>query len=547
QLKSDNGIRAYRDPQGWPYLTLEARAAGDTGNRIPYQLSLVNAPGSTLRGYPELPSLLSGGQDGTAAKDIVYLSLGATTVRGDYPLDTTKLTDGYHRVRAVAYDGSAAQVQGTLEYPFMVSNIQNPPIAQLPEKVGPAAREVLVPVQVNDKVTRVDLYIDGRMMVSVKDAPFNITLPLAGIGRGEHDLWALVSDADGHQYTTAPTKLVVLVAPEINRITPERTTLTGGTTHRIFGTGFDNNTIVKIGGNPAKSVTVLSPGLLDFVVDSGNVGRGTVEVINPDGTADMIPEAFEFYQPQVKTMQISPTIEVIGMGKNASFNVRCVDQYDQAYKPVLKWTATGGDITADGLFTAPQAAGVVKLSAIEPNGKLSEATVTVGPASLADGVLRHWLILGSFPNTDNKALQAETIPDEKNMQPDHGTKVGELSWQSLYAANGIIDFSSIFTPNTNVVAYGNVYVKAEADTDAIAVFGSDDGIRVWLNGKLVDDEPVKRGLNVEGVKIPVKLVKGWNRLLVKVDQGMGGWAFAMKMTKPDGKPLTGLSYSLDKP
>ena len=204
-------------------------------------------------------------------------------------------------------------------------------------------------------------------------------------------------------------------------------------------------------------------------------------------------------------------------------------------------------MTADGLFTGPPTAGVVKVSATEPNGKVSEATVTVGPASLADGVMRHWLILGSFPNADNKALQAETIPGEKNIQPDHGTKVGELSWQSLYAANGIIDFVANLTPNTNVVAYAHVYLRAEADIDAIAVFGSDDGIRVWLNGKIIDDESVIRGLNVEGVKIPIKLVKGWNRLLVKVDQGMGGWAFAMKLTKPDGKPLTGLSYSLDKP
>ncbi len=549
KLQGYNGIRAYRDPKGWPYVTLECRSAGEVGNRIPYQLSVVNAPESTLRGYPELPWLLSGGIDGTVAKDIVYLSLGARSVKADYLLDSTKLSDGFHRIRVVAYDGSAAQVQRSIESPFLVSNVRYAPIVQLPKVVGPVAGEVIVPVTVNDNVVRVDLYVDGRMVVSAKGDFNTIKLPLAGLGRGTHDLWAMAADADGHLFNSARAKLVVLVPPEISRITPERTVLSGGTTHRIIGAGFAENCVVKIAGVPVKTMKFLSPGMLDVTCDTGKAGRVAVTVSNPDGTSCELPDAFEYYQPIAQTLQISPVVEVVGSGKMVPFTVKCLDQYDQPYQPEFTWEASKGRITANGVFFAPRTAGLIKVSVHEPGGKVSEATVTVGAATIVDGILRHWLIIGPFPDTDNNALEAETIPEEKNLQPEHNTRVGDFSWRSFYAgeAAGIIDFYAIMSSSINLVAYANVYLKVDADVDAVAVYGSDDGIRIWLNGEMIESIRVRRPLIVGENKHTIKLVKGWNRLLVKVDQGMGSWAFAMKLQTPDGKPLPGLSYALDKP
>jgi hypothetical protein len=68
--------------------------------------------------------------------------------------------------------------------------------------------------------------------------------------------------------------------------------------------------------------------------------------------------------------------------------------------------------------------------------------------------------------------------------------------------------------------------------------GSDDGLHVWLNGKQVHDHLVNRGLTVDEDKAAVEFKGGVNWLLVKVSQDAGGWAFCVRVTTPDGAPLT---------
>ena len=55
--------------------------------------------------------------------------------------------------------------------------------------------------------------------------------------------------------------------------------------------------------------------------------------------------------------------------------------------------------------------------------------------------------------------------------------------------------------------------------------GSNDGIRIWLNGKLILDHKVLRTAipNEEILSLPLK--KGDNRVLMKIDQVGGGWGF----------------------
>ena len=56
-------------------------------------------------------------------------------------------------------------------------------------------------------------------------------------------------------------------------------------------------------------------------------------------------------------------------------------------------------------------------------------------------------------------------------------------------------------------------------------FGSDDGLRVWLNGKLVHDNKITRGSAADQDKFEVELGEGENTLLVKISQSAGGAGF----------------------
>ena len=54
--------------------------------------------------------------------------------------------------------------------------------------------------------------------------------------------------------------------------------------------------------------------------------------------------------------------------------------------------------------------------------------------------------------------------------------------------------------------------------------GSDDAVKVWLNGKLVHDNPVDRGAKDYQDDFPVTLKKGKNTLLVAVYEAQYGWS-----------------------
>ena len=59
--------------------------------------------------------------------------------------------------------------------------------------------------------------------------------------------------------------------------------------------------------------------------------------------------------------------------------------------------------------------------------------------------------------------------------------------------------------------------------------GSDDGAAVWLNGKEVLRVEATRACMGVTDFAPVRLKKGRNRLLVKVENALGGWAFVAEL------------------
>jgi hypothetical protein len=61
--------------------------------------------------------------------------------------------------------------------------------------------------------------------------------------------------------------------------------------------------------------------------------------------------------------------------------------------------------------------------------------------------------------------------------------------------------------------------------------GSDDGIRIWLNGEVVHSHEVGRGHSHEQDQVKVYLKPGTNRFLVKLDNYLAGWGFSMKIPR----------------
>ena len=78
--------------------------------------------------------------------------------------------------------------------------------------------------------------------------------------------------------------------------------------------------------------------------------------------------------------------------------------------------------------------------------------------------------------------------------------------------------------------------------------GSDDGVRVTVNGDVIYRNPAIRRMEPDQDKIPqVQLRQGWNRVLLEVAQQDGGWKYCLRVLDERGNPPAGLSYQAQPP
>ncbi len=76
----------------------------------------------------------------------------------------------------------------------------------------------------------------------------------------------------------------------------------------------------------------------------------------------------------------------------------------------------------------------------------------------------------------------------------------------------------------NYVAYGSIILTSPRKQQTTMFAGSDDAVKVWLNGQLVHNNPVNRSsINYQDY-FPVTLKQGRNVLLVAIYDKGGEWS-----------------------
>ena len=83
--------------------------------------------------------------------------------------------------------------------------------------------------------------------------------------------------------------------------------------------------------------------------------------------------------------------------------------------------------------------------------------------------------------------------------------------------------------NEDAVAYAYSKINRKEAGKVFLSLGSDDGIKVWLNGKLIHRILNQRALTLDEDGFEVDMNAGDNHLLLKIQQGKGGWGFAVRM------------------
>jgi hypothetical protein len=146
-----------------------------------------------------------------------------------------------------------------------------------------------------------------------------------------------------------------------------------------------------------------------------------------------------------------------------------------------------------------------------------------------------WYAVGPFTSADpyNDAFGPETDSDL-----DRAFGAANLRWVKKEGwADGIV----IALPTVDGSAnYMTRDIAASRDTVVALYLGSDDGLRIWVNGEPVLERRVDRGCQANQETLLVRLREGTNLLLLKVNNGGGPTAFYFSLFHLDPNELWNL-------
>jgi HEAT repeat protein len=160
------------------------------------------------------------------------------------------------------------------------------------------------------------------------------------------------------------------------------------------------------------------------------------------------------------------------------------------------------------------------------------------------GTIGVWAISGPY-SAEGKDF-ADVFACE--FEPEGGGQSG-VEWKPLTATRSddpwIFDLRKI-DKCSKCCIYARTAVWSEKQQPARLELGSDDGVKVWLNGQLVHSNPASRGVTPGEDKVEINLRRGWNPLLLKIVQSSGNWGFACAVRDPAGQPMPDLKFDADR-
>lgn len=158
------------------------------------------------------------------------------------------------------------------------------------------------------------------------------------------------------------------------------------------------------------------------------------------------------------------------------------------------------------------------------------------------GYVTDWAVAGPYTEAGQGGLGLL----DKAFAPEQGEAV---SWRPMpvfadMERPWMMDLLRVIG-GTDRVAYVKTTLRSPRAAEAVFEIGSDDGVKVWLNGAVVHSHAAGSGRAlVPGEdKVSVRLKEGDNAVLMKITQGIGDWGFCLRIVTPDGSPMRGLQVN----
>jgi HEAT repeat protein len=168
-----------------------------------------------------------------------------------------------------------------------------------------------------------------------------------------------------------------------------------------------------------------------------------------------------------------------------------------------------------------------------------QAQELIGLIEGFDDYIVAWQVSGPY----TKDVQASELFDTPFAPEQEGQ---QAEWKPMPAGTNaaqpwLVELDKVEAlAGDNRVAYLRTRVLSPKEQKARLELGSDDGVKVWLNGQLVHQNNVVRPATRGEDKADVTLKEGQNSVLVKLTQEAGQWALCLRLRSPDGGKLEGL-------
>jgi hypothetical protein len=163
-------------------------------------------------------------------------------------------------------------------------------------------------------------------------------------------------------------------------------------------------------------------------------------------------------------------------------------------------------------------------------GQNESGTLVLSSMEVNDGKISRAAQMSAFSSDWFAAAGADSVrPREGDRQKIDDRLV--LKWEKVRSVDGFVDMQTAF-PKDYTVGYAWAEFESPAATEAWLGLGSDDGVKIWLNGELVHDRWIRRPSRVDDEVVPLRLRKGTNRILIKIQNVTGEWSFIYRLRLP---------------
>lgn len=206
--------------------------------------------------------------------------------------------------------------------------------------------------------------------------------------------------------------------------------------------------------------------------------------------------------------------------------------------------------------------GPVRADEGAPAPSSEPVVVTIAPSR--DGAFGAWLVAGPWKAQRPALDTAPTGVDEAALAPTKDAAIGgerdfggkqtaerpsgkkpPARWLVASSGEGAIDLkAALDTKDTDVVGYASGVLHLARAGKYLLMLGVDDGVRVTVDGKHVFSRDEARPVREDDDVVPLDLAAGDHRIVLKLHQRDGAWAFRARLVDYLLEPVAGAHLAL---